>query len=206
MSTIKEAISNKWEAARSAVASKVDAMKTKVSSTFDAIHSKAESVWENIKSGITRKIESARDAVHNAIERMKSFFNFQWILPHIALPHFSISGNFSLNPPSIPHFSVSWYKKAMDGGMILNNPTIFGMMNGKLLGGGEAGSETVVGTESLMDMIRRAVAAVETAMTINYGGVTVNVYGAEGQSISDLADEIEERINFGVSRKQATWA
>ena len=206
MSNIRETIHNRWESAKSAVSSKVDAMREKVSSTFDSIHTKAETVWENIKTGITNKIEAARDAVRNAIDRMKSFFNFHWSLPHIALPHFSISGNFSLNPPSIPHFSVSWYKKAMDGGMILNNPTIFGMMNGKLLGGGEAGSETVVGTESLMDMIRRAVASVETAMTINYGGVTINVYGAEGQSISELADEIEDRINFGVMRKTAAWA
>ena len=40
---------------------------------------------------------------------------------------------------------------------------------------------------------------------LNYGGVTINVYGAEGQSIQDLADEIEERINFGVARKTAAW-
>ena len=45
----------------------------------------------------------------------------------------------------------------MDDGMILNDPTIFGLSkNGTLLGGGEAGSETIVGTESLMDMIQRA--------------------------------------------------
>ena len=206
MVNIKETISNKWESIKTGVTNKVDAIRDKVSTTFENIKTKAENVWESIKTGITSKIEAARDAVRNAIDRMKSFFNFQWSLPHIALPHFSISGSFSLNPPSIPHFSVSWYKKAMDGGMILNNPTIFGMMNGQLLGGGEAGPEAVVGTQSLMDMIRRAVAAVETAMTINYGGVTINVYGAEGQSISELADEIEERINFGVAKKTAAWA
>ena len=206
MANIKETISNKWESIKTGVANKVDSIRDKISTTFENIKTKAENVWESIKTGITSKIEAARDAVRNAIDRMKSFFNFQWSLPHIALPHFSISGSFSLNPPSIPHFSVSWYKKAMDGGMILNNPTIFGMMNGQLLGGGEAGPEAVVGTQSLMDMIRKAVAAVETAMTINYGGVTINVYGAEGQSISELADEIEERINFGVAKKTAAWA
>ena len=45
----------------------------------------------------------------------------------------------------------------MKDGMILDNPTIFGMMNGKLLGAGEAGSETVVGTSRLMEMIGDAV-------------------------------------------------
>ena len=206
MANIKETISNKWESIKTGVTNKVDSIRDKISTTFENIKTKAENVWESIKTGITSKIEAARDAVRNAIDRMKSFFNFQWSLPHIALPHFSISGTFSLNPPSIPHFSVAWYKKAMDGGMILDNPTIFGMMNGQLLGGGEAGPEAVVGTQSLMQMIQKAVSAVNTAANINYGGVTINVYGAEGQSIKDLADEIEERINFGVARKTAAWA
>lgn len=204
--TMKSALQNKWESIKGTTGTKVDAIKAKVSSAFDAISSKATTVWENIKNAILNPIETAKEGVRTALERMKSFFNFTWSLPHIALPHFSISGTFSLNPPSIPHFSVSWYKKAMDGGMILDNPTIFGMMNGQLLGGGEAGSEAVVGTQSLMQMIQKAVSAVNTAANINYGGVTVNVYGAEGQSISELADEIEERINFGVARKTAAWA
>ena len=206
MGNIRSTTQSVWESIRSTAASKADLMKSKISSVFDSISSKADSIWENIKSGITTKIEAARDAVRNAIDRMKSFFNFTWSLPHIALPHFSISGTFSLNPPSIQHFSVSWYKKAMEGGMILDSPTIFGMQGNKLLGAGEAGPEAVVGVSSLMQMIQKAVSAVNTAANINYGGVTINVYGAEGQSIKDLADEIEERINFGVTKKSAAWA
>lgn len=74
------------------------------------------------------------------------------------LPHISISGSFSLTPPSVPHFGIDWYKKAMDDGMIMNQPTIFGYnaKSNQFLAGGEAGSETVVGTQSLMDMIRGA--------------------------------------------------
>lgn len=85
--------------------------------------------------------------------------HFNWELPHLKLPHFSISGRFSLNPPSVPSFGISWYKKAMDNGMILNSPTLFGFdpKTGKFLGGGEAGSETVVGTQSLMSMIAQVV-------------------------------------------------
>ena len=94
------------------------------------------------------------------VNKLKSIFNFSWSLPHIKLPHFSISGSFSLNPPSIPHISVDWYRKAMNNGMILNSPTIFGMKDGSLLGGGEVGSETVVGTDSLMNMITSAVSGI----------------------------------------------
>ena len=58
----------------------------------------------------------------------------------ISLPHVSISGRFSLSPPSIPHFSVSWYKM----GGIMTNPTIFGAAGSTLLGGGEAGAEAIL--------------------------------------------------------------
>jgi hypothetical protein len=80
-------------------------------------------------------------------------------LPSLKLPHISISGSFSLNPPSVPHFGIEWYKKAMEDGMILNQPTIFGYdsTSQKFLAGGEAGSETVVGTQNLMEMIKASV-------------------------------------------------
>lgn len=158
---------------------------------WDVIKEKAQLLWENIttvfdgiKKAISDKINAAKDAVHNAIEKIKSFFKFEWSLPKIKLPHFSISGKFSLNPPQIPHFSVDWYAKAMKNGMILNNPTIFGMMNGKLLGGGEAGSETVVGTKSLMNMIREASGGTVINMTVN----------AQDQNVYQLADLVTDRI------------
>ena len=122
------------------------------------------------------------------------------------MPHFNWTWQSVGGILSIPYFTIDWYKKAMDGGMILNNPTIFGAMNGQLLGAGEAGSETVVGTHSLMDMIRQAVGSVEQAMNLYYGGVTVNVYSQPGQDISELADEIEERINMNVARRAAAFS
>ena len=77
----------------------------------------------------------------------------------IELPHFYMYGSFNAKTGAVPSVGVSWYKKAMDAGMILNSPTIFGFdpATGKFLGGGEAGSETVVGTNSLMNMIRQSV-------------------------------------------------
>ena len=108
--------------------------------------------------------------VGGAVEWLKGIFNFEWHLPKISLPHFSIDGEFSLNPPSIPKISVDWYKKAMDNGMILNSPTIFGMSGGRLLGAGEAGPEAIVGVDSLQSMITNAVAGASG------GDVTIPVY------------------------------
>ena len=206
MNGMKSTITGVWNAIKSSVSSTVNGMKSSLSGAFNAIKNTASTVWNAIKSAITRPIKEAKEKVSDMIDAMKRKFHFQWSLPHIDLPHFRISGYFSLDPPSVPSFSIRWYKKAMDGGMILNTPTIFGMQGNSLLGAGEAGSETVVGTQSLMDMIQRAVDGMNQAMNVNYGGVTINVYSQPGQDISSLADEIEERINLNVARKNAAFA
>lgn len=88
-------------------------------------------------------------------------------LPEIKLPHFSIDGELSLNPPSVPKLKIDWYRKAYDDAYLLNSPTIFGMSGGKLLGGGEGnGSEAVVGTNKLMSMISDAMANQGTNITV----------------------------------------
>lgn len=158
---VKTAVSTPVNAIRSTVTSVFNSVRSTVSSVFNSIHSTASSVWNSIKSAITRPVEAARDAVRNAIQRMRSFFHFSWSLPHLKLPHFSVSGKFSLAPPSVPHFGISWYKKAMEHPYIFTQPTIFGMnpATGQAKGAGEAGDEMMYGKNNLMNDIRTAVAA-----------------------------------------------
>jgi hypothetical protein len=112
-------------------------------------------------------MDLAKDAVNNAIEYIKEKFNFQWELPKLKLPHFSISGSFSLNPPSVPKFGIEWYKKAYDEAMVLSDPTIFGYSaaSGKYLGGGDGnGNEVVAGEAHLLNLIGNAVRDENDAM------------------------------------------
>lgn len=167
-------------------------------------------LWTNLKDGVTKGLDNikqkftsifdnVRDTVKNAIEKIKSFFKFNWSLPKLKMPHFSISGKFSLDPPSIPKLSVSWYAKAMNEPVILNDATIFGASNGRLLGGGEAGSEVIVGTDKLMSMMRDAVGLAGQP-------ITINVYGAEGQNVNDLAEKIAEKLDAMTKRKGVVYA
>ena len=120
-----------------------------------------------ISSAFSDMMSSAKSVVSEGLERIKGFFSgCRLEFPRIKLPHFSLSGKFSLDPPSVPHISVSWYRKAMDDAYILNNPTIFGMVGGRYLGGGEAGSEAVVGTDKLAEIVRTAVASVSGGTTV----------------------------------------
>lgn len=97
---------------------------------------------EEIRSKFSSKMEAAREAVRGAIDKIKSFFNFSWSLPKLKMPHISISGSFSINPPSVPHFSISWYAK----GGVFDSPTLFNF--GDAIGGlGEDGAEAVVPLE-----------------------------------------------------------
>lgn len=127
---------------------------------WDTVKAFAVKTWNGIKDAITTPIEKAKAKVKNIIDTIKGFFNFRISFPHIPMPHFSIKPSGwdigDLLKGKLPKLAISWYAKAMDDGMILDSPTIFGYQNGKFLGGGEAGSETVVGTASLMDMIQKA--------------------------------------------------
>lgn len=159
LSAVANKFKSKMSEAKQAVLNKISEIKNSFSNGLGNAYSTVTNILGNIKNKFSNIMDSAKNIVSNAINRIKSFFNFSWSLPHLKLPHISISGSFSLTPPSVPHFGISWYKKAMDDGMIMNQPTIFGYnaKSNQFLAGGEAGSETVVGTQSLMDMIRVAV-------------------------------------------------
>ena len=129
--TFRNNVNTAFNAIKTGISEKVNGAKTVVVSTFNSI-----------KSNITSTINGARDAVKSAIDRIRSFFNFSWSLPHLKLPHISISGKFSINPPSVPKFGISWYAK----GGVFDKTTLFPWAGG--IGGlGEDGAEAVVPLE-----------------------------------------------------------
>lgn len=158
---IKTKFSTVWNGIKTTVSTAINGVKSTISTGLNAAKSTITSILDSIKSKFSTIFNTCKTTVSNAINKIKGFFNFSWSLPKLKMPHFSITGSFSINPPSVPHFSISWYKKAMEDGMIMNSPTIFGYdaKSNQFLAGGEAGSETVVGTNSLMGMIQAAVNA-----------------------------------------------
>ena len=155
-SAIKSGLTTGFSVAKASVTSAVTGMRDKIKSGFDSAKSTVTNIFGSIKDKIKSTMDSAKNAVSNAIDKMKSKFKFKWSLPKLKLPHISIHGKFSINPPSVPHFSIDWYKKEMDNAYLLNGATIFGAAGGNLLGGGEAGKEIVYGHDNLMNDIRNA--------------------------------------------------
>lgn len=97
---------------------------------------------EDLKNKFVEKFDNIRDKVKSAWETIKTTLAQKLSFPHIPLPHFSISGQFSLKPPSVPHFSVDWYAK----GGIVDGAT--------LIGAGEAGKEAIIPLERNTEWIR----------------------------------------------------
>ena len=106
------------------IKAKASELASNISNRFNEAKNKAIEIFGNIKQGIEDKINGAKDAVSRGIEKIKGLFNFEWSLPKLKLPHFSVSGSFSLNPPSAPKFGIDWYSK----GAIFKRPTVLGGM------------------------------------------------------------------------------
>ena len=117
------------------------------------------SSYKSIEKQAKKSMNNAVETTKKCVKKLKKAMDFEWSLPKLKLPHFSISGNFKLNPPSVPTFGVDWYKKAMDDPLLMTQPTAFGVNGkGQIMAGGEAGDEVVSGKDTLMNMISEAVA------------------------------------------------
>ena len=197
---IKTVTSTVWNGIKSVVTGTITAIKNGISTGLTAAKNTVTNILNGIKNAFSTVWEGAKNIVSGAIEKIKGMMNFHWELPKLKLPHFSITGKFSLDPPSIPKIGVEWYRKAMGDGMILDSPTIFGAAGGKLLAGGEAGPEAVVGVDSLRTMIQEAVAG-QTAVlaqaigAAGSGDITIPVY-VGGTLLDEMVVTAQNRQNL----------
>lgn len=189
------------------------------STWLDMIEGLIDGSSKNINDMFGEMGDTMSDTMNTAYEDIKSSFrdiksvfdNTKLNFPKIELPHISISGEFSIDPPSAPHFSIDWHAKAMESGMLLSSPTIFGASGNKLLAGGEAGNEWIVGQNSLYGMIQSAVRSSvgyipEGETTITIGDTEIVINAAPGQDIEELADEVDEIIAARHEQARNAWA
>lgn len=238
---LKDAAVQKVQDLKDGALQKVQDLRDGFNEKVEGIAGKAKETFDALKGFIEDPVGSAKDFVKNAVEDIKGFFNFDWKLPELKLPHITIGGYIDVpvfgTIPDPNQIYVDWYDKAMNFPRILKKATIFGAAGGKLLGGGESGEEVVSGKETLLQMIKNAVASVmqkvqmfaqapagetiqsalqavagaaqkagDSIRNYRYGSININVYGAEGQDINQLAQIIKDDIRSEMDREEAVFA
>lgn len=216
---IKSTFSSVWNGIKSTVTSVINGVKSVISSGLNGALSTVGNILNSIKNKFSSIWESCKSVVSNAISKIKSVMNFSWSLPKLKLPHISISGKFSINPPSVPSFGISWYKKAMEEPYMFTKPTIFDVnpVTGQARGAGDAGDEVMIGKETMLNMIRQAVAAENAAMLERFD-LLISLLGEffpkvlekmnrpvvleSGALVGELAPELDEALGEILRRKE----
>lgn len=213
---IKDFFSNTWNAIKTTVSNIVDGIKTKISDVFttvkttisnifNGIKDTATSVWNAIKTAITTPIEAAKEKVKSVIDAIKGFFSgLKLELPHIKLPHFSITGSLSLAPPSVPKLNIDWYKE----GGIMSGKTIFGINGSSLMAGGEAGAEAILPLSQFYDRLESILASrlntrnMEKYLSIIATNSGKGIYLDDGTLVGHLLPVLDSELGKNQKRQR----
>ena len=187
---IKNNVVATWNGLKASVVAAVNSLKASLSAAWASVKATASAAWNAVKTAITTPINTAVELVRAGIAKLKSIVNGAKLsLPHIKLPHFSVSGKFSLNPPSVPKVSVSWYKT---GGIFDSGPQVIGV--------GEAGPEAVVPLDKLwnkLDAIAVAAASGDSP--------TIVINAAPGMDINQIATAVEQVLVRREKQRVKAW-
>lgn len=187
VTSVRDRIAYYFGSARDTVSNVVGSIRDKVSSVFSSVYGTVSGIWNNIKNAIVNPIQSAINFVSSAIQKIKSILSGTISLPRIKLPHFRISGKFSLAPPSVPKVSIDWYKT----GGIFSGPSIIGV--------GEAGPEAVVPLDTLWNKMDAIASAAGSG-----SGITINVYGGTSDA-QTIAQEVRRVLINEEKRRRLAW-
>ena len=175
-----------WDTIKGTLDAIVRSIKDKFTFDFKLPSLKLPS-WDTMKSHFDGLVRSLKNA-----------FDFSWSLPTFKLPKIKVSGGEApwglFGRGKLPSFSLSWYRKAYNNPILFTSPTILPTANGYKGFGDGTGAEIVMGLNKLRELVGST------------NDITVNVYGAPGQSVNALADAVVQRITNLQMQRNAAYA
>lgn len=209
MASMQASIQSHGGGMRGAIGAAMSAMQSVWQNGFNALNSVTGGRLGNMLSSVRSHMITIGGAFSSGLNRIRGFFNgLHLSFPHINLPHFRMSGSFSLKPPRVPKIGIDWYARAMQSAYVLTRPTIFGASGTNLLGGGESGNEVVTGENHLLDMIQGSVAVVNRQTSIQPNEIqnavqagVVAAFKSLGLSVNIDGDKVGEFISDYLRRE-----
>ena len=122
--------------------------------TINKLFNSVKTIFTNIGNTIKEKFNAAANTVKSIIDKIKGFFKFEWSLPKLKVPKFSITpagweiGD--LLKGVIPKLGITWNAR----GGVFDKPTLFNYGN-SLQGIGEDGAEAVVPLENNLEWLNK---------------------------------------------------
>lgn len=162
------------------------AFKDNVVATFNNFKTQVMTTFNNIKNAIVTPIQNAIDKVKSIINTIKGWFpiSIGKIFSNLKLPHFKLSGEFSLKNKTVPHLSVDWYKT----GGIFDSPSVIGV--------GEAGAEAVVPLDKFWDKLDN--------MSTGETNIVININGSN-KDPREIAEEVKRVLIMETNQRRLAW-
>ena len=196
---VGQSIQDTWNGAMDWIKQKADDAKSGILSTFQGIEDGCINAFNSVKDGITNAISTAYNNVKDWFQKIKDVLSGTLPFPNIKMPHFSITGSFSLNPPKVPYFGVQWYAK----GGVLTKPTLFGMNGDQVMGGGDAGPEAVAPISVLQQYVSQAVEGSNAQIAALLSSIFDYMQSGQMIPVTELDGEVITKVvESNISDKQ----
>ena len=199
VTNIKTEVETKWNAIKTSVSTIGQNIANTVRTKFNLAKANALSIFSGIKSGIEEKINNAKATVSSVIEDIKGFFDFEWKLPHLKLPHIILHkgvypwGIFGQG--EAPTVDIEWYRKAYDTPVMFTQPTVLQTPQGLKGFGDSHGAEIVLGLNKLRELVGSS-----------GNQVTINVYPPAGANVEQIAAAVEQKLVAAQQRRIRVYA
>ena len=198
---VGQSIQDTWNGAMDWIKQKADDAKSGILSTFQGIEDGCINAFNSVKDGITNAISTAYNNVKYWFQKIEDTLSGTLSFPNIKMPHFSITGSFSLNPPTVPYFGVQWYAK----GGVLTKPTLFGMNGDQAMGGGDAGPEAVAPISVLQQYVSQAVEGSNAQIAALLSSIFDYMQSGQMIPVTELDGEVITKVvESNISDKQTS--
>jgi TP901 family phage tail tape measure protein len=211
---IKTTVTTKIDQIKTSIQTKWNEIKTWLSETWDAIKEKLIETFEKMKESVEEKVGKVKEAIVDGIEEAVEYVKelpgkfYSWGADMVQKLIDGIQSKIAAVKSKMSELAAAMkgyiHFSEPDVGPLSDFHTYMPDMISEMVKGIDQGIPKVAGAMNNLaaGMLPQMNAGASTIATNN---ISINVYGAQGQNVSELADIIEERLAENMMRRGAAF-